>query len=222
MDLRQQYLEDVPIVKKERIERIIEVAKVEFYKNGISNTKLSTIAKESKVGEASIYRYFTDKISLVELVAVDYWKNQTSVFNTYMADNINPFSNGLSKMKVYTGMFIKLYFNHKGFLKFMEDFDNFSLQSNVKTDDNSFIEYANYIKEVFIKIFEEGITDGSIKPELNKEIAYSFISQTMVSTTQKMSIRLDYSYLGSTEYAINCLNFTIDMFIQYLSNEKAI
>ncbi|MCK5388191.1 MAG: helix-turn-helix transcriptional regulator, partial [Candidatus Izimaplasma sp.] len=123
MDLKQQYLEEKQQNKEERIKRIIEVAKIEFAKNGIVNTKLSIIAREAHVGEATIYRYFTDKIQLIKLVALDYWKNQVIIFKNYLDENIEVDSDGLSKVKVYLDIFIELYHSHKNFLKFMEDFD---------------------------------------------------------------------------------------------------
>ena len=222
MDLKQQYLEEVNQAKQERINRIIEVAKKEFEKNGIVNTKLSTIAKESHVGEASIYRYFIDKVSLTQLVACDYWEKQTIVFDEYLKNNINKKSNGITKIRVFLELFIELYHSHRGFLKFMEDFENYQIQTKFSNEGNAFFEYVFYIKKIFIDLFDEGIQDGSIDSNFNKDIAYSFVAQVMLSSTQKMVLRQIYERPDNDEYAINCLNATIDMFIQYIKNKKAI
>ena len=221
MDLKQQYLEEKQQNKEERIKRIIEVAKIEFAKNGIVNTKLSIIAREAHVGEATIYRYFTDKIQLIKLVALDYWKNQVIIFKNYLDENIEVDSDGLSKVKVYLDIFIELYHSHKNFLKFMEDFDNFYILSQSPNEVNEFIQSILHIKNLFTKLFDEGLEDGSIKPDFDKEIAYSFLSQVMVSTTQKMALRLGYTHTDNTEYAVSCLSTTIDMFIQYITNKNA-
>lgn len=221
MDLKQQYLDEVHQIKQERIKRIIEIAKIEFDKNGITNTKISTIAKEAKVGEASIYRYFTDKTRLIELVAMNYWKEHTEFFDKYLDENIDVNSNGLCKVKVYLDIFIDLYYNHKAFLKFTEDYDNYNIKPKTIDRENKFFEYVISVKKKFVVLFDEGIEDGSIDPDFDKNIAYSFLSQVMVSATQKMALRLGYSHAGNTEYAVNCLNATIDMFIKYIANKEA-
>lgn len=222
LDLKQQYLEEVNQAKQERIDRIIEVAKREFEKNGIINAKLKTIAKEARVGEASIYRYFTDKVNLTQLVAYDYWKEQIQVFDEYLEDKIDKKSTGIIKIRVLLELFIELYRSHRGFLKFMDDFDNYQTQTKFSNEGNEFIEYVCYIKKTFIDLVDEGMQDGSINPNFNKETTYSFVSQVMLSLTQKIVLRQNYEHSSNDEYAINCLNTTIDMFIQYIKNKKAI
>lgn len=221
MDLKKQYLDELNQIKQDRIKRIIEVAKKEFAQDGIANTKLSTIAREANVGEASIYRYFSDKHQLIKLVAYDYWREQTSVFNEYLEDNIDARMNGILKVRAYLGLFIELYYYHKDFLKFMEDFDGIHALSNTPEKENEFFEYVYYIRDVFVKIFAEGLKDGSIDPDFDPRQAHSFVSQVLVSTTQKMALRLGYSHTKDDDYAVKCLNATIDMFIQYISNKKA-
>ncbi len=221
MALKQQYLEEVNQIKQDKIKKIIEIAKIEFEKNGIKNTKIRTIAKESQIGEASLYRYFTDKIQLIKLVAYDYWKEQITSFDKYFEDNVVQDSTGLSKVKVYLEMFIEMYFHHKNFLKFMEDFDNYDILSKTTEEENEFFKYIYHLRDAFTHIFNEGVTDGSIDPHFDKNIAFCFISQVMVSTTQKMALRLGYSHTENHDYAEKCLNTTIDMFIQYIANTKA-
>lgn len=221
MDLKQQYLDEVYQIKQRRIKRIIEVAKHEFAINGIKNTKMSTLAREAQVGEASIYRYFTDKINLIKLVANDYWREQMIVFDKYISKNIDENSSGIDKIQVYLGMFIEQYHYHKDFLKFMEDFDNYYAVSRTKEGENDFFKYIRYLRKIFIDFFEEGIKDGTIDPDFDTKKAYGFISQVMVSTTQKMALRLGYNHTDNNEYALSVINTTIDMFIKYIANKKA-
>ena len=61
MSLKETYLNEMNLLKNERIQRVIDAAKSEFSLNGIKNSKLRIIAKRAKVGEASMYRYFKDK-----------------------------------------------------------------------------------------------------------------------------------------------------------------
>lgn len=221
MNLKDLNLEDLSESKQIKIKRIVEAAKIEFDINGITNSKISDIAKRASVGEASIYRYFTEKLYLVRFVAFDYWKEQREVFDEYKDDNIDNRLSGLEKVKSYLEMFIEMYFNHRRFLKFMEDLDSYLVPSNTTDEENEFFEHVYYIKQTFIDLFEEGIHDGSIKPSLIANDSYSFVSQVMVSTTQKMALRLGYNHISDDIYAVNCLNTTIDMFINYIGSKKA-
>ncbi len=221
MDSKKQYLNEISQQKQERIKRIIEVAKKEFASEGITNTKISTIAKGAQVGEATVYRYFSDKIQLIKVVANDYWHEQTETFKTYLSENIDNDSNGISKIEVYLGMFIQFFHYHKDFLKFMEDFDNYHILSRKAEKENEFFIYIYLLRKIFNTYFDEGVSDGSIDPGADKATAFSFISQVMVSTTQKMALRLGYSHSDNSNYAVKCLESTIDMFLQYISNKKA-
>jgi hypothetical protein len=104
----------------------------------------------------------------------------------------------------------------------MEDFENYQIQTEFSNEGNAFFEYVFYIKGIFTDLFDEGMQDGSINPNFSKEIAYSFVAQVMLSSTQKMALRQIYERPNNEEYVINCLNTTIDMFIQYIENKKAI
>ncbi len=221
MNLKDLNIEGLSNSKQIKIKRIIEAAKIEFEINGITNSKISNIALRAKVGEASIYRYFTEKLYLVRFVAFDYWKEQRAVFDEYKDDNIDSRVSGLEKIKSYLGMFIEMYYNYRGFLKFMEDLDLYLVPSKTLDTENEFFEHIYYIKQTFIDLFEEGIHDGSINPDLIANDSYSFVSQVMVSTTQKMALRLGYNHISDDEYAVKCLNNTIDMYINYIANNKA-
>jgi len=221
MNLKDLNLKDLSDSKQIKIKRILEAAKIEFDINGISNSKISSIAKRAKVGEASIYRYFTEKLYLVRFVAFDYWREQREVFDEYKDDNIDNRVSGLDKIKSYLGMFIEMYYKHRMFLKFMEDLDIYLVPSKTTEDENEFFEHIHYIKQTFIEMFEEGVHDGSINPDFVAEDLYSFVSQVMVSTTQKMALRLGYNHISDDKYAVNCLNNTINMYINYISNKKA-
>ena len=57
--------EEQQMLAKPRINNVVQAAKIEFAKNGIMNSKIKDIAKRANVGEASVYRYFSDKPALL-------------------------------------------------------------------------------------------------------------------------------------------------------------
>ena len=111
MTLKDNYLKEVTLLKNERIERVVEAAKVEFCQKGIKNSKLRIIAKRAKVGEASIYRYFKDKDDLIKIVALSYWQNHANLFDDYYYGQVINNDTGLKKIEVALNIFHHLYIN---------------------------------------------------------------------------------------------------------------
>ena len=218
MTLKDNYLKEINLLKNERIERVVEAAKVEFSLKGIKNSKLRIIAKKAKVGEASIYRYFKDKDDLIKIVALSYWQNHANLFDDYYYGHVINNDTGLKKIEVSLNIFHHLYKNHKDFLRFIEDYDNYYANEEMIPEENSFHEIIYGLKKRFVSIFNEGIEDGSINPKFNGEEKYSFVAQVMVSTTQKLSARIGHSDENDTKYSKKCISELINMFIQYIKN----
>lgn len=216
MSLKENYLNEISLLKNERIERVIEAAKAEFNEKGIKNSKLRIIAKKAKVGEASIYRYFKDKDDLIKIVALNYWQNHSNLFEDYYYGRISESDSGLKKIEVSLNIFHHLNKNHKGFLKFLEDFDNYFANEDLPLSENTFLELINGLKRRFVGMFEEGIADGTINPIHNSEDIYSFVSIVLMSTTQKLSSRLGAIHNTDPLFAERCINNLIKMLINYI------
>lgn len=218
MTLKENYLNEISLLKNERIQRVIEAAKIEFNEHGIKNAKLRIIAKRAKVGEASIYRYFKDKTDLIKIVALSYWQNHANLFDDYYYGKVIHKENGLKKIEQALHIFHELYENNKEFLKFVEDFDIYMAREVSSTKDNDFQELIYSLKKRFVSIFDEGVEDGSIRSDLDGEDLYSFVSQVMISTTQKLSTRIGFLHDKDPQYPIRCLNNLIEMFVLYIKN----
>ena len=218
MTLKENYLNEVNLLKNERIGRVIEAAKVEFSLNGIKNSKLRVIAKKAKVGEASIYRYFKDKDDLIKFVALSYWQNHENLFDDYYYGRLIGNDKGIKKIEIALQLFHHLYKNHKEFLKFVEDFDNYYANEVNTNAHNSFQDMMEGLKVRFLSLYNEGLKDGSINPKFDPEEMYSFISQIMTLTTQKLSSRIGYSNEEDQDFPIKCLDNLIAMFVNYIRN----
>lgn len=218
MTLKQNYLNEITLLKNERIERVVEAAKVEFYARGIKNSKLRVIAKRAKVGEASIYRYFKDKDDLINIVAFSYWQTHANLFDDYYYGRVDEKDLGIKKVEISLNIFHHLYKNHKNFLKFVEDFDNYFANEVIPPSESSFQEIIFGLKRRFISMFDEGVKDGSITSKFTGEDMYCFIADVMVSTTQKLSTNVGTLHKEDPEYSINCITNLINMFIKYIKN----
>jgi AcrR family transcriptional regulator len=218
MNLKENYFNEMSLLKNERIERVIEAAKVEFSLNGIKNSKLRVIARRAQVGEASIYRYFKDKDDLIQFVGLSYWQNHANSYEDFYYARVHEDDNGLKKIEISLNIFHHLYDNHKDFLKFVDDYDNYYANDDLNPSESSFKEIILTLRTGFINDFNQGIEDGSINPKFNAEEKYTFVSPVMVSTTQKLSAQVGKQNGYDVESAKKCISELIDMFIQYIKN----
>lgn len=218
MSLKENYLNELSLLKNERIERVVEAAKLEFNIKGIKNSKLRDIAKRAKVGEASIYRYFKDKDELIKIVTLSYWQNHANIFDDYYYGSVINNDTGLKKVEVSLNFFHHLYKNHKNFLKFVEDYDNYYSKEVNMGDNTSFQEIITSLKEKFVTVFDEGKEDGTINPDFDGKEMYGFVSQVMVTTTQKLSSKFDNPNSVELENPSKWISELINMFIHYIKN----
>lgn len=217
MNLNEIYFEEISMLKNVRINRVVQAAKVEFFQHGITQAKIKDIAKRAEVGEASVYRYFADKTAIAKVTAFDYWAEKEEQFTTYYEANISKDDTGLQKILVLLNFFIELYHNHREFLKFIEDFNSYMLSVDSQNRPANFEILVKELERIYIDLIVEGQNDGSINKSINPIESYAFISQVMLSTTQKLASKIGYLVTNpKTEYSLKCLNNLIDMFIQYI------
>lgn len=216
MDLKEKYIEEVKLLKNVRINRVVQAAKKEFAIHGIINSKIKDIAVRAEVGEASVYRYFADKVALAKVVAFEYWQTEAGIFYKYFGENVDDKTTGLRQIEVFLSIFKELYLNHKDFLKFVEDFDNYMMSFESDEKSANFENMIMGIKLQFYELIKTGVKDGSIRDDVVPSELYSFVSQTMVSTTQKLAIRVGYLHSDQDLYPITCLNNLVEMFLCFI------
>ncbi|MFK5884234.1 MAG: TetR/AcrR family transcriptional regulator [Candidatus Izemoplasma sp.] len=216
MGLKEQYLKELNSIKDERKERVIEAAKIEFGKFGITNTKLSKISARAKIGEASLYRYFNNKYELAIHVANSYWNDTNKIFNEVFVKKMNKEKTGLDKIRVYLSIFVEFYTNHKDFLKYMNDFDMFMMSANSEYKNLIFDQHIIEVREAFAALIRAGQSDGSIRKNIDGYQKYSFPGQVMVGLVTKLSLRVGYLPSETHINHIAVIEDTIEMFISYV------
>jgi AcrR family transcriptional regulator len=222
MDLKERYFEEVQMLKNIRIKRVVDAAKVEFYKHGIIGAKIRSIAKRAQVGEASVYRYFEDKVALAKVVAFDYWNEKSSLYLEYQKEHLDTSKLGLEQLSNFMHIFIELYNNHREFLKFLEDFDTFMMSQDKPNKQSSFEQMVLNLKEDIINIVGLGQKDGSIKADIDPCDVYQFVSQVLVATTQKLAIRAGYLITDEHLDPKHVICRLIEMHTLYIKNEASL
>lgn len=214
------YVEELKLLENERVFKIVKSAREQFALKGIIGSKLKDIAKNAKVGEATLYRHFKDKAELAKLVAFDYWVEESTFLTEYMEVKFVGNLTGLQKVIVFLQIFKESYVNHRPFLKFLEDFDNFMMRFDNHNVPSSFEEMILEIKGIFIEFVHEGVKDKSIREDVVDEELYGFVSQVMISTIQQLAIRTGYLQSDNGLDTIKLLDNLIEMFVCFIKNSE--
>ncbi len=219
MPNQDKYDDVMKLLENERIKRVVTAAREEFVEQGIMNSKIKNIAKRAGVGEASVYRYFTDKNELAKLVAFLYWKEMYEVFSAQMAQQLESDISALDKIRIYLGLFKTLLQDYPKFLIFTEDFDGYMEHVVNDRKSENFESKISDIKDHFLTLIKEGKDNGEIRDDIDMKYIYSFVSQVMSSTTQKLVSRVGYLHNETDLYAERCLDDLVDMFIHYIKKD---
>ena len=211
---------EVEFLNTPKVRKIVDAAKVEFFENGIMSSKLKDIAKRAKIGEATLYRTFEDKVALTKLVALDYWYKMAVQYDGWIESQDDGTFTGLDKMIYFIKVFKVLYKEDRPFLKFLEDFDNYMMSVDAKSNNDGYEKMILMQKDQFYKFADEARKDGSIRPELTSSELYAFISQTVVPTSQKLAMRVGYLYSDEDLDPLKALDNLIDMFRCFCEPKK--
>lgn len=216
MKLPNEYVDELKLLENKRIKKVVDAAREEFIEQGIMNAKMKNIALRAGVGEASVYRYFSDKNELAKIVAFSYWNEMFLFFQEHMRLIYQNAQSSLEKIRGFLNIYKILYQDYPNFLIFTEDFDGYMQYVINDTKTAQFGSMISGIKEFFLSMIKEGIQNHEIKETLDLNYIYSYVSQVMAATTQKLVRRIGYLHEELDNYGERCIEDLIEMFILYI------
>ena len=170
-------------LKDVKINFLVDIATDLFIVRSIQEVTIKDIAVSAQVGEATIYRYFGKKQTLVVQSAM---KLQQTVNADYF--KLDEGKNGFEKIKIFYMSYLSIFIEHPEFYKFINEFDAF-----MGGDDSNAIDpYESVIgqyEKVYMKAYEEGLKDGSIKKQENIKMFYFATTHALLELCKKLSIR---------------------------------
>ena len=190
-------------------DRILESARKLFAEQGYQKTTVVDISKRAGLSEAALYEYFQGKEHLL-LAIPDLW----------IADHINELEEQLfgikgaeNKLRKFMWWFLRCMerdpLNAKIvflFLKTSANFMDTDVYANVKT-------FYSYL----VKIFEEGVESGELKPGLNPYVARSIFVGTIDHIITRWLLRnMSYSLFDNLEHTFELL---MDAFLPHGAKE---
>lgn len=211
-----------------RIQAIIECTFGLFSENGIENISMNDIAAASKIGVASLYRYFQTKEELAIEVAIYAWNLELAVFNEVFTSEKYGSLTGFEQLKELLEVFADALVTQRSFFSFIYYFDSFIKKEKVSAE--KLREYERTIlgtNTIVVQALDKGIADGSISFKGSKNAVLSGAStQEMFITmmhslfclAQKLSISGDLLAMDEIVEARKQIEILINMLLVSLKN----
>ena len=197
-------------IKQAKIDYIISIASELFLSEGIENVNIKDIANKADVGEATIYRYFSNKQTLVICAAE---KMAEKLHSDYF--DLDDSTDGITMVEAFYNNFLKIYSEHPEYYRFISEFD-------VLIQENSQLENYEYTllpyMEIFLDAYEKGLIDKSIKMVDDIRLFYITTTHALMGLCKKLTV--DSVVLKQDKYGIEEVEMLINIIIYRLKNTK--
>ena len=168
-------------LKYAKINFLVDMATDLFMSRSIQEVTIRDIAISAQVGEATIYRYFGKKQTLVVQAAM---KLQGIVSSDYFKLDSN--LNGYQKLEAFYLSYLNIFDHHRDFYKFLSEFDAYmSGESSDLLD--SYEQAIEQYNKVFMDAYEEGLKDGSVKEQKDVNLFYFSTTHALIELCKKLS-----------------------------------
>ena len=170
-------------LKDAKINFLVDMATDLFMSRSIQEVTIRDIAITAQVGEATIYRYFGKKQELVVQAAM---KLQGIVSSGYF--KLDDKLNGYQKLEAFYLSYLDIFDNHRDFYKFLSEFDAYMSVEN-KDVLNPYEDAIDQYKNAFMKAYQEGLKDGSIKEQEDIELFYFSTTHSILELCKKLALK---------------------------------
>ena len=170
-------------LKDAKVNFLVDMATDLFMSRSIQEVTIRDIAISAQVGEATIYRYFGKKQELVVQAAM---KLQSIVSSGYF--KLDDKSNGYQKLEAFYLSYLNIFDQHRNFYKFLSEFDAYMSTEN-KDVLNPYEDAIDQYKSAFMKAYEQGLKDGSIKEQENIDLFYFSTTHAILELCKKLALK---------------------------------
>lgn len=155
---------------KRRKDRIINTAFCLFCQRGIEQVSLADIAKQAKVGNSAIYRYFTNKPQLVLATLSVLWRSiglqlERQAENTKNYDQMTGWEQCFVQLEGYR----RLYVENADYVLFSYESKLYLQRNGVSLSKHQYDHLMEEIRDPCIAALDKGKADGSIPATQSSE-----------------------------------------------------
>ena len=177
--------------KQEKFDHILEMGFKLFAENGIGAVTMTDVSKAAKVGDVTLYRYFTTKTDLVVAIATRKWKEFIEWHNGLLTLEETAKLTGAEYLKFFIDSFLELYRNHKDILSFNYEFNAF-VRGEQWTDEQKqpYLQMIGALSEQFHELYERGMKDGTLNTDISEQTMFSSTFHIMLAAVTRYAVGL--------------------------------
>lgn len=204
-----------------RREEIIAAAVKEFVSAGIENARIADIAKRAEVGPATVYRYFETKPKLVAECAARFRNNEMTALDPQIENALQAGKTGFDRVKALLGIVGALYEKNPGWLRLLEQFDNYIARENVPRGQlKGYEQSVMSSQSVMLEAVRQGQEDGSIRPDVDGGGFCVTSVNAVTALSQKLLQRCSAAESGGLDAKAQ-IAMLVEMELRYLNADSA-
>ncbi len=214
MEPKARYAKELQLTKQNRTRQILESAERVFTVKGIENATMLDVAKEAQLGVATVFRFFPRKDKLIAAVAAGKLEVVLKSFREIAA---RPAS-CLEKVEaLFDNSITMLHDQDAHSVKLLENFENYVAHYDEPLEDiESFNAVYREISKTFASIVEQGVRDGSVRPDLDVRETLITLVNAFSIFARKLSLQKNILIVEQDMPAEDQLVILKRMFIGYL------
>lgn len=198
-------------LKDAKINFLVDKATELFMSRSINDVTIKDIAIYAQVSEATIYRYFNNKQTIVAASAM---RLQGIVSEQFFS--LEKGRTGFDKLTIFYRSYYEIFKNHPNFYKFLNEFDSFMVGESDSL--NPYETSIEKYKEAYMSAYQCGVKDGSVKPQKDIEMFYFSTTHALLELCKKLAIRGELLNQDRLIEKPTEICYLIDIFLRSLNN----
>lgn len=165
--------------------KVISVARQLFIEEGVAATSVNRIAKEAGLAPMSVYRYFGSKDNLV----MEVWRDALPIFYTEFMqrylERIKDMKTGFEKYVACMDEYTLTYTRFPEWYAYTREMLSYAMEDGGSGIDMSKVFWQFCDREIPIPALialQEGIDDGSIRPDIDIHMIYQILVNAYTGT----------------------------------------
>ncbi len=205
--------------KKKNWDTLVASAAKLYLERDIESVHLTDVAADASMGVATLYRYFDNKMNLTVLAAEQIIGSHMEPIIEDAETCLATLETGYDQVKALLHMFLRLQTEGIAVLRFIESFDRYVVSNDI--DPDQLVTYEVKLRSLSSYVrraIANGISDGSIRPNLDVETFEFTIGRTIVHMSMKVSL-FGKLLAGDEQVAPEAqIQLLIDMAMRYIEN----
>lgn len=198
--------------KNARYQSIVGIAETLFLDKGLDNVQMQDVADACGIGIATLFRYFPKKDKLIVAVAVANLEKNIAMYRE-LAESKHTAYERLEHVLNY----LTRADDVQSGVKFREAFESYASFAKAPLEGiQDYIDIQKVIAKIFMRIVEDGGTDGSIRTDIPVKETLITIINAYGTFGNNIALKTPISYLEEDIAPRNQQRILKDMLLAYI------